>query len=72
MVEMVSVRYKSLDASLLKHVGQIAGLVKHLANMGAPLKGALTIKMLVATVEVQQIFLVTAWIWTFAEKDSIW
>lgn len=60
VVEMVCVEYKSLYASLIKHIGQISGLVNQLANMGALVKGTLATKMLVVSVKAPQLSPVTA------------
>lgn len=51
MVELVSVRYKSLDASMHKKFKRIAGLVENITNMVAPLHHKPSVGILLASVE---------------------
>lgn len=67
--ELVSVRYTSAQNDMIKHVCSLAGLVEQLAKGGPPLDSTLAVRILEASIHVDKLMPVTAFIKTLAEKD---
>lgn len=70
--ELVSTRYSSLREDMSVHVDRMAGLIEQLKSMGMTLDESLSIGILVASIEVQELMPVTASIKTLSESDVKW
>lgn len=72
MSELVSIRYTNLGEDLSHHIDRMAGLLDQLKSLGNYLDDALSIRILVDSIEVSELQAVTAAIKTQAETDIKW
>lgn len=72
MSELVGTRFTNLNADMSAHVDKMAGLIEQLRSMGTTFDDSLAIGMLVASIEVSELFAVTASIKTLSADSVNW
>lgn len=72
MSELMSLRYTSISDDLTAHINNIAALVEQLKSMDIVIQDVMSVGILLASIEVPELFPVTAAIKTLAEEDVSW
>lgn len=72
MSQLVSIRYKSVNEDISRHMDQITALVEQISSMGTNLAEDLTIGILVSSIEVSVLQTVAATMKKLAEKEIYW
>lgn len=70
--ELVTIRYTTLRDDIGKHIDKVAGIIEQLQNMGSKFDNALSIGLLVASIDVHELQPAVAAIKTLSEKDVNW
>ena len=72
MTELVSMKYCNPKADITKHIDRMASILETLRSMKSGLDEALSIGILVASIEVSELLPVVAAIKTLSERDVKW
>lgn len=69
MAELLSIRYRSVQEDMAKHVDRMAGLLEQLRSMSTMLDDSLAIAIIFASIEMAELLPITAAITTLADRD---